>query len=185
MFVYNIKLNKKLLLKLILGLMTIASVILMIVSGIKIFTSSKQEKDQMHLLDDTIPYSEVATIKQENYTNILKAVHDDLDTYIGQKISFTGYVYRLNSFKDTEFVLARDMDIGNKQTLIVGFLCSYDKAKDFPTYDWVKVTGEIIEGNYNGRIPLRKINTIEKTTKPEIPTVPLPDDTYVPTAVIY
>ena len=51
---------------------------------------------------------------------------------------------------DNQFVLARDMLINSdSQSVVVGFLCSYDKAKDFPTYDWVKVTGEIIEGNYN------------------------------------
>lgn len=184
MFVFNIKLNKKLLLKIVIGVMTIVCIGLMIVSCTNIFSASKS-KVEMHRLDDTIPSSEIALIKPENYTNILKSVHDELEPYIGQKISFSGYVYRLSSFKPSEFVLARDMDIGNKQTLIVGFLCSSDKAEEFATYDWVNITGEITKGNYNGEVPVIKILSIEKTSKPDNPTVPLPDDTYVPTSIIY
>lgn len=78
------------------------------------------------------------------------------------------------------------MDIGNKQTLIVGFLCSYEKAKDFEDYSWVNIKGEITKGTYNeATIPILKITAIEKTSKPENATVQLPDDEYVPTAVIY
>ena len=78
------------------------------------------------------------------------------------------------------------MDIGNKQTLIVGFLCSYEKTKDFPMYTWVTVTGEITKGNYNNSdIPILKIHSMEESIKPENHAVCLPDDTYVPTAVIY
>ena len=78
------------------------------------------------------------------------------------------------------------MDIGNKQTLIVGFLCSLDSIKDFEDYTWVTITGEITKGTYNNAdIPIIKVTQIEKASKPENPNVTLPDDEYVPTAVIY
>lgn len=182
MVIYNIKLNKKLIFKTCLALMTIFCIGIGILGIMNLLNSVQKENN---LITDSIPSSEVAEIKPENYTNILKSVHEDLDTYIGQKISFSGYVYRLNGFKENQFVLARDMDIGNKQTLIVGFLCSYDKAIEFDTYAWVTVTGEITKGNYNGEIPLLKIISIEKTNKPENATVCVPDGSYVPTAVIY
>ncbi len=58
------------------------------------------------------------------------------------------------------------MDIGNKQTLIVGFLCSSEKAKDYKTYTWVNITGEITKGTYNNSyIPILKIIAIEETRK--------------------
>ena len=183
MIICNIKLNKRVIFKTGLALMTILAVTVGILS-IKNLLDSMLSKEN-NLIQDTIPSSEIAQIRSEDYTNILKAVHENLETYIGQKISFSGYVYRLNGFKENQFVLARDMDIGNKQTLIVGFLCSYDKAKEFETYSWVTVTGEIIKGNYNGEIPILNIISIEKTNKPENPNVSMPDSSYVPTAVIY
>ena len=182
MIIYNIKLNKKVIFKTCLVIMFILAISIGILGITNLIKSIPREDN---LINDSIPSSEVAEIKPENYTNILKSVHEDLDTYIGQKISFSGYVYRLNGFKEDQFVLARDMDIGNKQTVIVGFLCSYEKAAEFDTYTWVTVTGEITKGNYNGEIPLLKITSIEKTNKPESPTVCMPDSSYVPTAVIY
>ena len=160
------------------------SLIIIAILGLsQVFT--KSNKDNKNLLDDSIPSSEIAQIKPQNYTNILKAVHDNLDNYIGQKIAFSGYIYRISGFSEEQFVLARDMDIGNNQSLIVGFLCSSEKAKDFPTYTWVEITGEITKGYYNGEVPILKIISIEKSSKPENATVCVPDTSYVPTAVIY
>ena len=83
-------------------------------------------------------------ITTNNYANILKAVHNDLDSYIGKEIHFTGYVYRLLDFKDTEFVLARDMIIASdNQSLVIGFLCNYKSAKKFDTGSGVEVSGKI------------------------------------------
>ena len=184
MIICNFKLNKKAIFKTVLGIMTIICISIGI-AGIYNVLNSMEQKDN-NFVNDSIPSSEVATLTAENYTNVLKEVHNDIDTYVGQKISFSGYVYRVNGFSDDQFVLARDMDIGNKQTLIVGFLCSSEKAKDYATYTWVNVTGEITKGNYNNSyIPILKITAIEETTKPENANVTLPDDEYVPTAVIY
>ena len=183
MFVFNIKLNKKLIFKTSLIIMFIIAIIIAIVSALEII--NKNNAGDRNLLDDSIPSSEIAQIKPQDYTNILKAVHDDLDTYVGQKIAFSGYIYRLNGFAEDQFVLARDMDIGNNQSLVVGFLCSSEKAKEFPSYTWVNITGEITKGNYNGEIPIIKITAIEKAQKPENASVSVPDSSYIPTAVIY
>lgn len=184
MIIYNFKLNKKAIFKTILAVMTI--IVLSIgVAGIYNVLSNMEKKNS-NLINDSIPSSEVAILTPENYTNILKQVHDNIDTYIGQKISFSGYVYRVNDFEDNQFVLARDMDIGNKQTLIVGFLCYANNSKNLENYTWVNITGEITKGTYNkSDIPIIKVTQIEKIAKPENTNVPLPDDEYVPTAVIY
>ena len=160
MIICNFKLNKKAIFKTVLGIMTIICISIGI-AGIYNVLNSMEQKDN-NFVNDSIPSSEVATLTAENYTNILKEVHDDIDTYVGQKISFSGYVYR------------------------VSFLCSSEKAKDYKTYSWVNITGEITKGSYNNSyIPILKITAIEETNKPENANVTLPDDEYVPTAVIY
>lgn len=183
MFVCNIKLNKKLIFKISLFCMFLIAIIIAVLGIWQIINKSKNS--DVNYLEDAIPSSEIAQIKPQNYTNILKSVHENLDEYVGQKISFSGYIYRVTGFSEDQFVLARDMDIGNNQTLVVGFLSSSEKAKEFPTYTWVEITGEITKGYYNGEIPVLKILSIEKASKPENATVCVPDSSYVPTAVIY
>ena len=184
MLIYNIKLNKRTIFKIVLVLMLIICISLGIIALYTVLTSLDKKND--NIINDSIPSSEIAVLTPENYANVLKAVHENIDTYIGQKISFSGYIYRLSSFSENQFVLARDMDIGNNQSLIIGFLCSSEKSKDFENYSWVNVVGEITKGYYNNcDIPILQIHNIEKTPKPQNTTVSLPDDAYIPTAVIY
>lgn len=185
MIIYNVKVNKRLILKSILLIMVIISITLGAVGIYNICKNIKQNKEY-NLIDDSIPSSEYAIIAKDNYTNILQQVHNNIDTYVGQKIEFSGYVYRVKNFSDDQFVLARDMDIGNNQTLIVGFLCSCENISEYSSYTWVNIKGEITKGTYNNvDSPIIKVTSIEKTSKPENANVPLPDDEYVPTAVIY
>ncbi len=180
MFIYNVKFNGKSFVKILLIIVAIAITIYFAVSAYKIYNNSFKVKDN-------IKESDVMYLTSENYTNILKSVHDDVDTYIGKKICFTGYVYRLLDFKETEFVLARDMIISSDmQTLIVGFLCDSKNAKDFPDQSWVEITGEISQGSYHGNMPIIQVNEIKQIEKPEndIYVYP-PDDTYVPTSAIF
>ena len=136
-------------------------------------------------MSDSLPSNSIANIESNEYTNILKQVYDDIDTYVGQSINFTGYVYKINDFKNNEFVLARNMLINSdSQSVVVGFLCSYENAKNFKEGTWVNVTGKIIKGYYHDEIPVIDINKIEETTKPEEEYVYPPDNTYIPTCVI-
>lgn len=183
MFVFNIKLNKKLIFKISLSLMFLIAIIVAVLGILQIINKSNNVDN--NYLNDSIPSSKIAQIKPQNYTNILKSVHENLDDYVGQKIAFSGYIYRVTGFSEDQFVLARDMDIGNNQTLVVGFLSTSEKAKEFPTYTWIEITGEITKGYYNGEVPVLKILSIEKASKPENATVCVPDSSYVPTAVIY
>ena len=54
------------------------------------------------------PQNGVSEIQPRNYTNILKTVHENISPYVGKKICFTGYVYRVLDLQDSQFVLARD-----------------------------------------------------------------------------
>lgn len=126
----------------------------------------------------------VFQISPKNYTNILKTVHENIDSYVGKKICFTGYVYRVLDLQDNQFVLARDMIVNsNSQTVIVGFLCEYDEAKNFEDNTWVQITGEIYKGDYHGDMPIIKITDIKSVEKPsQEEYVYPPDDSYIPTA---
>ena len=86
--------------------------------------------------------------------------------------------------QDNQFVLARDMIINsNSQTVVVGFLCEYDEAKNFEDNTWVQVTGEIYKGDYHGDMPIIKVTDIKTVDKPsQEEYVYPPDDSYIPTA---
>ena len=183
MFVFNLKLNSKKLFKTVLLVSFLIAISLFLLAGFKIVTELLGEKNYNKF---EIPSPEIAEISPENYTNILKEVHDDIDTYIGQKISFTGYIYRISDLKENQFILARDMKIDNSiQTVVVGFLSEYDNIKDLKDNTWVKIVGEIKKGYYYGDIPYLKIIELEVINPPENKTVPEPDETYVQTATIY
>lgn len=132
-----------------------------------------------------LPRNGVSQIQVKNYTNVLKAVHENIDSYVGLKINFTGYVYRVLDLQENQFVLARNMIVSsNSQTVVVGFLCECDNAKVFENDTWVNVTGEIVKGNYHGDMPIIKITNIEHAEKPSEEYVYPPDDSYIPTAGI-
>lgn len=125
----------------------------------------------------------ISQISPKNYTNVLKTVHENIDSYAGKKICFTGYVYRVLDLEGNQFVLARDMIINsNYQSVIVGFLCEYDNAKDFANDTWVQVTGEIVKGDYHGDMPILRVIEIDVVPKPSSEEyVYPPDDSYIPT----
>ena len=185
MFIYNLKLNKKKISKIILILAAFICLSLL-AFAISEFVQKIKNNQEIITVSDIIPSPEIANLTEENYTNILKQVHENLNNYLGQKISFTGYVYRVADLKDNQFILAREMIINSKnQTVVVGFLCESDNAKEYQDNTWVKITGTIQKGYYYGDIPYIDISKIEEVSKPEKEFVSLPDDAYIPTAVIY
>lgn len=176
MFVFNFKVNSNLLLKLFLAVLL---AIVLGVVGISIYKLVSSSPDPC-----TAP-NEVHNLTTSNYTNVLKAVHNNLDTYVGQQINFSGYIYRVYDFDSTQFVLARDMIISSdSQTLVVGFLCHYDKASSFNNGCWVNITGTIRKGNYHGDIPIIEIEKIEQIEKPSDEFVYPPDDGFVQTSTV-
>jgi len=179
MFIYNVKINGGIALKIII---VVLSIFMLVVFGISVyrifFTGNKFE------VNDIISAKEITEINADNYTNILKAVHNDLDSYIGMKIKFTGYVYRLLDFKDNEFVLARDMFINEDKTqsVVVGFFSEYKGAKNLNDKEWIEITGVIEKGKYhNEEIPIIMITELQQTPQPENPFVMPPSETYIPT----
>ena len=173
MFVYNVKFSSRRFFKLVVALMVIAALIL---TGIAIYKTFGN-KNVSNTSDD------VYTIDSNNYTNVLKAVHEKLDDYIGQKISFSGYIYRVYDLADNQFVLARDMIIdSDNNSLVVGFLCQSDESKNIQDGTWVNIVGEVQKGYYHGDIPIIIVNQIVEIPKPADTNVYPPDDYYIPTS---
>ena len=113
-------------------------------------------------------YFDSNTIKMntDNFTNILKASHEDPYSYVGKKIISSGYVFRANDFNENQFVVARDMLVGNNESRIVGFLYESDDIKNFESNEWVEVEGLFTVGDYHGAMPIIKVDKIKRITTP-------------------
>lgn len=179
MFIYNFKINGGKLFKIFFGFVIVLMICIVGVVIFRLFTGA----DNSENISSCSPQSGVNKIEAKNYTNVLKTVHENIDTYVGKKINFTGYVYRILDLKDNQFVLARNMIISSDfQYVVVGFLCECDNAKDFADNDWVEITGEITKGDYHGDMPIVRITEINKVDKPNEEFVYPPDESYIPTS---
>ena len=181
MFICNFKVNGSKIFKYFFTGIVLLIIAILIFVSIKLFVGAKNEKN----VSSCVPQSDISVISTKNYTNVLKTVHENIDTYVGIKINFTGYVYRVADLTDTQFILARDMIISSDfQYVIVGFLCEWKNTKDFKDQSWVELTGEITKGDYHGDIPIVKVTEIRNVDKPSEEYVYPPDESYIPTSDI-
>lgn len=186
MFV-NFKLNGNKFIRYLFVIILIIILLIFLVGVYNIFFKKiEKSEDNSFTLGDTINSDKIFEISPHNYTNILKAVTGNLDDYVGCKVHFTGYVYRLLDFSPIQFVLARDMIVNQNplQSLVVGFLCECKNANEFKDGEWVDVTGIIQKSDYYGEIAIIEVTNIFKCDEPENKYVSVPDDTYIPTSFL-
>ena|GEM_PF-237449 len=185
MFLYNFKVNSNKLVKCVFIILFIIVLVIFSIGIYDVFFKKDipEQIDDSFSITDTINTDKIFEITSNNYTNILDAVTNDLNSYIGCKIHFIGFIYRLIDFKSDEFVLARNMIVNEStgQSVVVGFLCKYMNATDFPDNTWVDVTGIIQKGDYYGDIPIIEIKDITKCAEPNDKYVHVPDKNYIPT----
>lgn len=105
-------------------------------------------------------------MNDENYTSILKEVHDNIDNYIDKKIISTGYIFRASDFNNTQFVVARDMLISENDYKIVGFLCEFNEIDNYENNIWVEISGTIKLKDYHGPMPVIEVTNIKRITTP-------------------
>ncbi len=181
MFIYHVKINgSKTFRYFFIGIVLLVVIIVGIVS-FRIFQGASSSSENSSCL----PHQKMAKLSTNNYTNVLKTVHEHIDDYVGIQINFTGYIYRVLDLNENQFVLARNMIISSDfQSVVVGFLCEVNNAKDFEDGTWVELTGEITKGNYHGDMPILKVIDIKKTNKPNDEFVYPPDESYIPTSGI-
>lgn len=173
MFVCNLKLNGNIIFKCVLIFIVIIAIVILSISTLKLFKSTKF--NDANLLETC----QSLNVEDSNYTNILEDVYNNLDKYVGQDISYSGYVYRLPDMKDNEFVLARDMLINSdSQSVVVGFLCNVNNSNKFKDGTWVDVSGNIIKGYYHNQIPVIDIKQIKEIKEPKDTFVYPPNKIY-------
>lgn len=179
MFVYNVKINGSKTFKFFFIGITILVILTVGIASFKVFHGANHVKEKSSCL----PQNQITKLSPANYTNVLKAVHENIDDYEGIQINFTGYVYRVLDLNEKQFILARNMIVSSDfQFVVVGFLCEYDMAKDFENDTWVELTGKIEKGSYHGDMPIVKVIEIKRVTKPNDEFVYPPDESYIPTS---
>lgn len=180
MFIYNLKLNSSTLFKILLSIIIFIVICLCGVVCYKIYMASTSN------LNDDIKLNGTAELTNQNYSTILQAVHDDIDSYVGQKIKFSGFVYRVYDLTQEQFVLGRNMIISSDfQSVVVGFLCHYKDAIKFRDNSWVELEGKITKGTYhNSDMPILEVTSIKEIEKPNDEYVYPPDENYIPTSII-
>ncbi len=181
MFIYNVKINgSKTFKNFFIGIVILVIIIVGIVS-FRVFQGASSSPHPSSCL----PQNKVTKLSAVNYSTVLKTVHENIDDYVGCQINFTGYVYRVLDLNENQFVLARNMIISSDfQSVVVGFLCECENAKDFEDETWVEITGKITKGDYHGDMPIIKITQIQKVDKPNDEFVYPPDESYLPTSGI-
>lgn len=178
MFVFNLKVNGNKLFRTFIICSVLLLFIIICIVTFRIVNGAKNATNNSTCL----PQNKINTISAGNYTNVLKAVHDNIDSYVGVQINFAGYVHRVLDLKENQFVLARDMIISSDfRSVIVGFLCEYEEANEFDDNTWVEITGQIYKGNYHGDMPIIKVTKMKEITKPNDEYVYPPDEAYIPT----
>lgn len=180
MFIYNLKLNGSSLFKILLAFIVLIVIVLCCIIGYRIYIAS------INSVNDNIKTNDITTLNTKNYATILQTVHDDIDPYVGQKIKFSGFVYRVYDLNQEQFVLGRNMIISSDfQSVIVGFLCHYKDAISFKDYTWIEIEGEITKGTYhNEDMPILEITSIKEIKKPNDEYVYPPDENYIPTSAL-
>lgn len=93
--------------------------------------------------------------------------------FIGKQVELSGFVYRDDAMKPDQFAVSRfAMNCCSADSLPYGLVATFDKAASLKKDAWVKVTGKLTEGQYDGDTILELLVThIESIRTPESPYV--------------
>ncbi len=150
MFVFNIKVNFK---KIVAVIIVISITIALLVN---IFSSNNS---LISTVNSSSKHDYVLTT--ENYVENLKLLHENIDSNIGKTISLTGFVYRNDDFDNDIFVCGRNMIIESLES-VAGILCKSDDADILKDNQWVEIIGVLEKTDYNGNMPIIKVTSIKK-----------------------
>ncbi|MBQ7667759.1 MAG: hypothetical protein IJS47_00315 [Clostridia bacterium] len=90
-------------------------------------------------------------ITKDNYIEILRNCHDNIDDFVGKKIVVSGYVYLQDNFSFNHFVIAKNLVVmPGGEPYVVGFLCENLTDYSFYSNDTIRIKGKIVKGNFNG-----------------------------------
>ncbi|OCT13898.1 TIGR03943 family protein [Paenibacillus pectinilyticus] len=112
-------------------------------------------------------------VDPEIYMEILSTIDLFKDNFIGKQIELTGFVYREEQMETNQFVVGRfAVSCCSADASPYGVLIDFPTAQNYPKDMWVKVTGTIQNGHYNGNDIFKIAAThIEKIAAPSSPYV--------------
>jgi putative membrane protein len=96
--------------------------------------------------------SALIEVEDDDFYAWLNELYVNLDTYVGCRISVTGFVFKdPEMFGADEFVPARlGMTCCVADLVPYGLVCKYDKAGELAPDTWVRVEGVVQKGMYEG-----------------------------------
>lgn len=109
----------------------------------------------------------------EIYMEILSTIDLFKANFIGKKIELTGFVYREDNMASNQFVVGRfAVSCCSADATPYGVMIDFPTATTYPKDMWVKVTGTVQNGSYNGNdIFVIRATQIDKITAPSSPYV--------------
>ena len=156
MFVLNLKLN----LKKIVAILIVVSV----VTAVSVEFINSKNTTSIETSKKNTNYDYI--LNEENYTNILKTIHENIDSNINKTVKMSGFVFKKNDFKENIFVCGMNTIINDEEN-VAGILCESPDTKELKDNEWIEITGIITKGEYNGTMPIIKIFSIKKIDTPK------------------
>jgi putative membrane protein len=149
--------------------------------GIVLSTPSAPTTQSNNYQDEIIlpMESEVLLFNNNNYFRLLNDIGAKLENYKGRKVQISGFVYKEESFKEEEFVVARMlMTCCAADTQTVGLLCKWSEAEALNKEEWISISGVLGVGTYLNKgtgeeielpaVIVEKVDKIEKIENPYI-----------------
>lgn len=125
-------------------------------------------------LEEDLPYDvnkDLIELDDMGYGIWYLDVLDNMNRYVGKKISYVAMVLRPEGFPDGYFVPGRmAMTCCADDMAFLGYACKYDQAASLTQKEWVKVTAEVrLEyfSDYGQEGPVLHAISVEKTQKPK------------------
>lgn len=90
-------------------------------------------------------------INEENYIDALSEIYSDIEKYKGKNIEIDGFVFRNDSMKQNQFLVARNVitcciaDAG-----LFGYLLESDNLDNIPDNTWILVKGKLRKIEFHG-----------------------------------
>jgi putative membrane protein len=111
---------------------------------------------------------DTVVMDENNFVGWIQEISTSPEKYYEKKIQVTGFVFKDKQFKANEFVPARLMMACCAADLQpVGLLCRYDKASEFKNDSWVRLSGTIKQGTFQGqKTPIIVAESVGNSTKP-------------------
>lgn len=116
---------------------------------------------------------DIIEVREEGFIETLSSIDLFVEPFLGKSIEFSGFVYREDGMKENQFALARfQIQCCSADALPFGIMVEYDRALNYATDSWVKVSGTIGQTSYHEqqimKVEAVKIEVIEAPSSPYV-----------------